>query len=104
MGSCCSTLVPKYVNHIDALFPLATEVKTLGGVLQQNDVTLWKLRVSPADMTAYARQMPEKLAPMGVYLHKKIKQELQRGRIRSIQKRETKRGEKKCETHSSVCV
>lgn len=85
MGSCCSSLVPKYAQHIDALLPLPSspsEMKTLGGVLAQQDVAQWKMRVSASDMTAYARSMPHKLNPMATYMFNKIRQELTRGRLR----------------------
>lgn len=104
MGSCCSSLVPKYQQHLDSLLPSPTaarEVQTLGGVLDQADVTQWKMRASPGDMTSYARQMPEKLAPMANYLYRKIKLELQRGRLRSTHT-DTTRGAAR-EKHGGVC-
>ena len=81
----CSSVVPKYASHISALYPdprSPDEIRTLGGVLNQEDVRHWKLRGSASELVSYCVAFPQKVAPAAALLAKNVRRDLARGRLR----------------------
>jgi len=77
-GVCsCSGAQPQYAQHIAALYPA-----DLPALFSQEDVREWTLKGSPSDLISYVQGRPDKLSATAALIHRRIRNDIKRGRWR----------------------